>query len=182
VLHEYNALELLAVLRVVEAFGVPLQSQEILLLSDNTTCVSYLKKQGGTRSTVMSDLTWEILHLLRQLQVRLVVRHIPTSRNVPADTLSRTKPLLSEWSLNLSVFRALQALLPGMTVDLFATRLNNRLGWFVSPCPYQRAWAEDALSIPWKFQGVLYAFPPPRIISLLLKKIPEEEVPLILMV
>jgi hypothetical protein len=75
----------------------------------------------------MPDLTWEILHLLRQLQVRLVVRHIPTSRNMLADELSRTKPLLTEWSLNISVFRALQALLPGMTVDLFATKLNNPL-------------------------------------------------------
>jgi hypothetical protein len=177
-----NVLELMAVLRAVEAFRDPLRSQEVLLLSDNTTCVAYLRKQGGTRSTVMSGLTWDILHLLRQLQVRMVVRHIPSSKNVLADALSRTKPLLTEWSLNRSVFRALQALLPGMTVDLFATRLNNRLDRFVSPCPDQRAWAVDALSVPWDFQGVPYAFPPPRILPLVLRKIREEEVPLVLMV
>ena len=177
-----NVLELLAVLRAIEAFRDLLRSQVLLLLSDNTTCVAYLRKQGGTRSTVMSDLTWEILHLLQQLQVRMVVRHIPSSRNVLADALSRTKPLPTEWSLNRVVFSALQALLPDMTVDLFATRLNHRLDLFVSPCPDQRALAVDALSIPWDFQGIPYAFPPPRILPLVLRKIREERVPLLLMV
>jgi hypothetical protein len=148
---------IVAVLRAVEAFRDPLRSQKVLLLSDNTTCVAYLRKQGGTRFTATSDLTWEIIYLLQQLQMRLVVHHIPTSRNVLADAISRTKPFLTEWSLNCPVFRTLQAHLPDMTVDQFATWFKNRLDLFVSLCPDQRVLEVDGLSIPWELQGVPYA-------------------------
>ena len=44
------------------------------------------------------------------------------------------------------------------SVYLFATRYNNKLPWFVSPDPDQKAWAIDALSVFW--EGLdLYVFP-----------------------
>jgi hypothetical protein len=181
-LRHINVLELLAVQRAIEVFRNTLRSHCVLLLSDNTACVAYLRRQGGTKSTDMCALTWDILHRLLRLQVKLLVRHIPSSRNVLADALSRRKPLLTEWSLNPSVFRCLLRLVPRLSVDLFATRLNHQLSQFVSPCPDQRALAVDALSIPWDFQGVPYAFPPPKILPLVLRKIREEEIPLVLVV
>jgi hypothetical protein len=181
-LKHINVLELVAVQRAVEAFRGQIRSHCLLLLTDNTTCVAYLRKQGGTKSADMCALTWDILHRLHQLQVKLLVRHIPSSRNVIADALSRRKPLPTEWSLDPSVFQSLLGLVPRLSVDLFATRLNHQLDQFVSPCPDQRALAVDALSIPWDFQGVPYAFPPPRILPLVLRKIREEEIPLVLVV
>ena len=55
-------------------------------------------------------------------------------------------------------------------IDLFATRLNNRLPLFVSPIPDSKALAIDAMSMNW--DGIhAYAFPPFHIIPAILTKI-----------
>ena len=55
-------------------------------------------------------------------------------------------------------------------IDLFATRLNNRLPLFVSPIPDIKALAIDAMSMNW--DGIhAYAFPPFHIIPAILTKI-----------
>jgi hypothetical protein len=101
-----NVLELRAVLNALDGLQNHLHSKRILLLTDNTSCVAYLKKMGGMRSPALCDLTWEIYRLTQGLQVDLFVRHIPSRLNVLPDALSRRKPLLTEWTLNNSVFQA----------------------------------------------------------------------------
>jgi hypothetical protein len=122
-----NLLEMKGVLYSLMELQVHLPGQALLLFSDNVTCISYLKKQGGTSSPSLCDLTKEILLFLDSLGVSLQVRHIPSSRNVLADALSRIKPLTTEWSLDRSVFLQLQSLISQLSVDRFATRLNNQL-------------------------------------------------------
>jgi hypothetical protein len=67
-----------------------------------------------------------------------------------------------------------------MTMDLFAKRHNNRLDLFASPCLDQEALAVEPCQFLWSFRAS--CTPPPRILSLALRKIREEQVPLILMV
>ena len=54
-------------------------------------------------------------------------------------------------------------------IDLFATRMNNRLPIFISPFHDPRAWAVDAMSLSWEGM-IAYAFPPiPLLMKVLLK-------------
>jgi hypothetical protein len=177
-----NVLEMRAVLLAFKALRDLVRKQSVLLLTDNTVCVCYLRKQGGLRSPVLCDLTWEIYLFLHSLEVDLQVRHIPSKLNVMADALSRRRPLLTEWTLNMRVFSRVQSIVPALSVDLFATRLNRQLPLFVSPFPDQEALAADALSFPWDFQGLLYAFPPAALLPAVLRKIREEQIPLILLI
>ena len=181
-LEHINVLELRAILKAFQVFADQLCNQVVLLLTDNATCVCYLRKQGGTKSLLLSDLTLEIYQFLDQKMINLVVRHIPSRRNVLADSLSRPGPLLTEWSLDEGVFSRLLDLVPLLSIDLFATCMNFRLPAYVSPFPDLSAVAVDALSIPWDFQGIPYAFPPWKMLQSVLTKIREDRVPLVLVV
>ena len=55
-------------------------------------------------------------------------------------------------------------------IDLFATRLNNRLPVFVSPVPDPLAESVDALTLDWTGLDA-YAFPPPVLLNAVLRKI-----------
>ena len=55
-------------------------------------------------------------------------------------------------------------------VDLFATRYNKRLPVFVSPVPDSQALEIDALAIQWEGMSA-YAFPPTKIINLVIRKL-----------
>ena len=70
----------------------------------------------------------------------MAVMHIPGRLNVVAYSLSRIhKPVITEWTLNMSVFRTLCLVWDRPHVDLFATSLNHRLPTFVSPIPDENA-------------------------------------------
>ena len=55
--------------------------------------------------------------------------------------------------------------------DMFATAENKMTPVYVSPYPYDRAWAVDALSISWDGLRLVYAFPPAPIVPKTLQKI-----------
>ena len=55
-------------------------------------------------------------------------------------------------------------------VDAFATRDNAKLPLFISPIPDPHAYAIDGLSFPWDNLSI-YAYPPTRILSQVLRKI-----------
>ena len=88
-----------------------------------------------------------------------------------ADRLSRIlKPIQTEWSLYQSVASLIFLMIGHPNIDLFATRLNNRLPLYVSPIPDNRALAIDALSMNWDhIHG--YAFPPFHILPAVLNEI-----------
>ena len=155
-----NVLEMLAVKLAITFFQNELPNQTLLLLCDNATAVAYLRKEGGTRSLTMCHLAIDILQMLDNMCVTLVVRHIPSKRNVLVDTLSRTKPLSTEWQLNKAVFAQILELAPVLEIDLFATRINTQLDQFVSPIPDPLAQGVDALTAPWPVAGVLYVLLP----------------------
>uniref|UniRef100_A0AAV2K2P3 ribonuclease H n=1 Tax=Knipowitschia caucasica TaxID=637954 RepID=A0AAV2K2P3_KNICA len=134
-----NLLEMEAVHRVLLHFAPQLQGRHVMVRSDNTTVVSFLNRQGGTRSPALHrmatvTLLWAALHLLS-----LRARHVPGARNVGADRMSRGGPLQDEWGL---------APRPPLGVDALA-------------------------HYPWP-GGLLYAFPPVRLLPVLLRRIEQE--------
>ena len=105
--------------------------------------------------------------------------HIPGKENVDADFESRNRPSSAEWSLKREVFDILQQKLGDCQVDLFASRLNNKLDRFISRFPDPKACAIDAFFYDWTHER-LYIFPLFRLLGRVLKKMLREQVEAIL--
>ena len=129
------------------------------LMSNNTTIVAYVNKQGGTISSSLYLLTRQVLMWAENHSVTLVARYIPGSRNVVADQLSRRGQVIgTEWSLHPQVAREMFRLWGAPVVDLFASALNHKLPVYCSIHPDPKAWQEDAFMVPWSNLDA-YAFP-----------------------
>lgn len=114
------------------------------------------------------------------MNVRVLCTHIAGVLNVKADQLSRRRQITStEWSLHPVVVQALWERWGVPFVDLFATRENTKRPMFVSPYPDEKAWAVDALSIPWTGMWA-YAFPPTPLIPKVLQQVRTSNVELIM--
>ena len=135
-----NVLELKAVSLALQMFNGQCQNQTVLVVTDNSTVVAYINKQGGTHSVEMYALLWKIMTWCHYYQITLKARHIPGCLNVVADLLSRSKEVV------LSSCRS------------FATHLNHKVPLYVSSVPDQIAWDIDALNINWSGLTA-YAYP-----------------------
>ena len=153
-----NARELLAVREGLRHFLPSLQGMAVSVFCDNSTAVSYLHKEGGTRSPFLNTLAQEILRWTESHSIRLLPQFIPGSLNVLADSLSRPHQLPhTEWSLHPEVFRSLSRLWP-VQIDLFATSANRQCCVFFSPFRDPLAAGTDAFLQCW--DGLqAYAFP-----------------------
>ena len=158
--YEIHILELLAIWYAL--IIIPERDLVIRVLCDNTTAVSAVKK-GTPTDHHLSSLTELIWRRAVKMQWTLSISYIKGS--YLADQLSRDHTVPTEWSLPRKSFEKILKLNPKLQVDLFATRLNNQLRTFVSPCPDRRAVAVDALSIPWNKWDHLYLYPPTSLIS-----------------
>ena len=170
-----NLLEMKAVINTLLHFKDQLKNQTLLVMSDNTTVVSYIKRQGGTHSLELFQLTRELFNLAQRYGVSLRVTFIPGRLNVIADLLSRKDQVLkAEWTLSNKVFQQIRSTFPYLEVDLFATCLNHQLPLYVSPVPDDQAWDTDALSINWEGLSA-YAYPPTILIPQVLRKVEESD-------
>ena len=123
------------------------------------------------RSGPLCALLWRLLTWCTKRQITLRARHIPGRLNVIADKLSRLGQVIqTEWSLLPEVFQAICQKWFCPQVDLFATRFNHKLSQFVSPIPDHKAWAVDALTLPWETLET-YAFPPTALLGKVVEKL-----------
>lgn len=164
-----NLLELRALFRALKHFREELTDTTVLCQVDNSTVVSYLRKEGGTRSPQLCVLVWEMLHWCDAHQIRIKVRHLPGRMNLVSDSLSRgVTP--TEWSIHPQVTRAMFKVWGSPMIDLFATSQNFKLPLYYSPQPDPASLGVDSLSQSWA--GMYgYAFPPCPILPLVLKKV-----------
>ena len=165
-----NARELLAVQLGLFQFRSALQGCTVAVFCDNTTAVAYLRKEGGTRSPLLSTLAQETLRWTESLSIRLAPQFLPGSNNVLADALSRPHQLPhTEWSLNMTVFLSLRRLWP-VQMDLFATSANHHCSIYFSPFRDPMSAGTDAFLQSW--DGLqAYAFPPVAVIPRVLAKL-----------
>ena len=165
-----NARELLAVWEGLHHFLPSLTGMAVSIFCDNSTAVSYLRKEGGTRSPFLNTLAQEILRWAESHSIRLLPQFIPGSLNVLVDSLSHPHQLPhTEWSLHPEVFRSLSRLWP-VQIDLFATSANRQCSVFFSPFRDPLAAGTDAfLQCLDGLQA--YAFPPWSILPKVLAKL-----------
>ena len=137
-----------------------LQGHQVMIATDNSTVVSYINKQGGTRSPTLLCLTVALFLWLEARNIIVRARHIPGCLNVIADHLSRpNQPIPTEWSLHPEIVERIFRVWGTPEIDTFATLLNSHLPRFMSPIPESRALAVDALSQDWQGRS-MYMFPP----------------------
>ena len=84
-----NCLEILAVkLALFSLLPLRKDTQHVRIMSDNSTAISYINRQGGTHSLICNDIAVEIWGFCRELGVHISAAHIPGIHNVLADTAS----------------------------------------------------------------------------------------------
>ena len=145
-------------------FSKFLRGKVVKILSDNTSALACIRRQGSLSSVPLSSLTEEILLFCERLGISLVACLIKGVLNVSADKGSRDKPVSTEWSIDLTTFAWICELVPSLQVDLFTTRDNARLRVFVSPCPDRLAVGVDAFSLDWNVWDSIYLFPPLQVL------------------
>ena len=170
-----NLLELKAVKLGLQSFLDHCRGKTVLVMSDNSTVVSHLKHQGGTKSWNMCQRTLDLLKWSLENNITLQSRYIPGQRNVLADQLSRKGQVLpAEWSLHPEVCRQVWKVWGAPHVDLFATKHNHKLPVYCSPIPDPAAWSTDAMTTPWD-NLCAYAFPPPALVPKVLAKLAQSK-------
>ena len=168
-----NVLEMQAVIYAVRDFLPHLRYRVVRLMCNNAVTVAYIKNEGGTRSHTLMQMTIRLLKWCDSKAITLVPVHLPGVRNIQADSLSRVgQTLTTEWTMTMESLRPVFAKWGEPQIDMFATFANRRLVKFVSPYPDPRAEWTDAMSMPWdKERGLLYAFPPFKMVPQVLQKI-----------
>ena len=166
-----NCLELKAVIFALQHWAPVLQGHQVMIAKDNSTVVSYINKQGGTRSPTLLRLTVDLFLWLEAQNIIVRARHIPGCLNVLADHLSRpNQPMPTEWSLHPEIVERIFRVWGTPEINMFATPSNSHLPRFMSPIPKPRALAVDALSQDWQGRS-MYMFPPFPLLSKVIQKL-----------
>ena len=165
-----NFLELQAILFALFAFREFITNCYVWAHCDNTTAMSYINKFGGSQNSSMNYLCRKIWLWCIDNAVSITAIHIPGIHNTLADRLSRKFTENIEWSLDLTIFKRLCTLLGTPCIDLFASRLNNKLPLYYPWRPDPFCKGVNAFSQSWDHQYG-YAFPPFNQISKVLYKL-----------
>lgn len=130
--------------------------ESLLLLTDNTTTVAALNRQGTTACEQLLLLAREALISAARASLSIRAAYLPGSENGLADAASR-RAARHDYMISDLAFRQIQEVAPGrLHLDAFASATTTRLPKFWTR-------ADNALARHFPRQG-LYAFPPPRLI------------------
>ena len=174
-----NLLELRA---ARESLVLASAGDRVRLHLDNRTAVYYIRKMGGTRSSVLRKEACQLWKESIQRGIILLNPHwLATSDNVSADFLSRND--MDQWECELSneVFEMIMdhyQLFP--TLDAFASRKTKKLPRYMTWEYDPKAVGRNALIHKW--DQITYLFPPVPLVMRSLQKIQEEKLTVILVV
>ena len=167
-----NNKELLAVRNAINHFKDLIKNQHLSIHVDNRTAVACLKKRGTHKNKFRDRIVQEILNILISKNSTMEIHHIPGKQNILADLLSRSDHIIpSELQISKELFWKISiefGMIP--EIDLFATPYSNKCIHFTSSIPDKKAISLNAFTINWGSYSVLYAFPPPTLISKVLYK------------
>ena len=174
-----NLLELRA---ARESLALARAGDKVRLFLDNRCAMFYILKQGGTRSSPLSNEACLLWRESIQRKITLLTPHwIATDDNISADFLSRHD--LNQWECQLSrsVFEMIMEhfqLSP--TLDAFASRKTTQLSRYMTWDHDPKAVARNALIHSW--DSITYLFPPVPLVMRSLQKIQQEKLTAIMVV
>jgi hypothetical protein len=158
----------------LKAYCGSLRHKHIRIMSDNTTAIAGINKQGSTHSSECQSIAKEIWLWALARGLWLSAAHIPGIENVEADHASRVFQDELEWSLCSREFNCIVNQFGKPEMDLFASHLNYRVMPFCSYHPDPLAHVIDAFTISWT-NMVGYAFPPFCLLGRVLQKIVQDK-------
>ena len=167
-----NFLEIKAAFLALKCLANNCYNRQILIRIDNITALSYINKMGGTRHSLLHNLTKTIWEWCIQRGNWIFAEYVASKDNA-ADEPSRITNLDTEWELANYAFEETCEKFGKPSIDLFASRTNHKCQKY---CSWERdpdAFAINALTIPWKNE-FWYAFPPFSLLPRILKKIKDE--------
>ena len=142
----------------------------VAVFCDNTTAVSYLRRQCRTLAPPLNAVAQRILRWAEQKNISMLPQFFLGRNNVVADALSRPNQVVgSEWMLHQEVFNWLHKCWP-VTIDLFTSSLSHRCSVYFAPVSDLMAAGKDAMLQSWDSVQT-YAFPPFAMISQVLVKV-----------
>ena len=156
-----NLKELATVWKALE-LEEDLREGSITVLSDSTTVVHCINKQGTIRSEHLLRMSEFILREAHARQLTLQAHHLAGVDNSWADALSRGSSNSIEWSLTPACFASICEWAGTPSVDLFASTTNHQLPDFLTLTERTQAGGPDALRTPWDKWEFVYLFPPPN--------------------
>ena len=164
-------INLLEIRAAREALALAEPGDLVRLHIDSRTAASYIRRQGGTKSSLLSAEACQLWREAVSKNLTILTPHwLSTSDNVMADFLSRHE--MSQWECMLShstlniVFQTFQL---SPTLDVFASKETHRLPRYMSWYPDPGAVARDAMMHRW--DDVSYLFPPVPMLLKTLQKI-----------
>ncbi|KAJ8018825.1 hypothetical protein HOLleu_42972 [Holothuria leucospilota] len=167
-----NVLDLQAIYLALNCFTKNISNQHILIKSDNVSALSYINRQGGTKSKDLLKVVDTIWEFCQVRQLTLTGEHVPGILNGEADCLSRHWEDASDWMLNKQIFNQIAQTLGPFQIDLFASRTNAQ-------CPVYCSWKPDpgsqwvnGFTLTWTNLAA-YVFPPFILIARCLRKVRE---------
>ena len=168
--YHINEKEMLAVFFGIKSFLRDKYNVCVKLNIDNTSVVSILKHMGTSHNDTLNAIAKDIWEWAKSRRLWFLPVYIASADN-PADEPSRNIYMDAEWQLNPQLFQQLtNSLQFHPEIDLFASRINSQLPFYLSYYPDPEAQATDAFSLSW-FHIRFYCFPPFSCISRCLQKI-----------
>ena len=134
----------------------------IQILSDNSTTVHCINKQGTSRSRKLQETSEALLELAHQRNLSLQAAYLRGVDNSWADALSRDSTLSIDWSLTPDCFADICKWAGTPEIDLFASHANHLLPRFISLTHKTQAGGPDAFRTNWNRWNFIYLFPPPN--------------------
>ena len=129
-------------------------------MMDSITAVSYVREQGGSKSTACNKIARKIWLWAYSRQIWISSEHLVGALNVTVDFESRNFQKETEWMLDRFIFQKINSKLGFKPdIDLFANRVNFQLPRFVSWKPQPGCFAVNAFSLNWQNLKP-YCFPP----------------------
>ena len=121
-------------------------------------------------SPVLNEVSHQILRWAELEAISILPQFIPGRDNVVTDALSHPSQVIwAEWTLHQEAFDWLHKRWP-VTIDLFASSLNQRCGVYFAPVSEPMAADTDAMLQSWDFLQA-YAFLPFAMIPQVLVKL-----------
>ena len=123
-----NTKEILAIWYGYMSFNHLLKNTHMLLLSNNTTAVSYVWSMGGMSSELCTRIVRDFWNTAVRNNTWFSITHIPGNLNTKSDIASRFLNTRMEWEISPSLFNRIKChhnMAP--SIDLFASWLNKKL-------------------------------------------------------
>ena len=177
-----NVKELLAIEFGLKALCSNDAHEHIMIFTDNTTAVAYVRKMGGCRSIRCHRVASRIWDWALTRHTWLSIAHLAGIDNTEADTCSRVFNDRTEWQLDPTIFAdILKFFNVSPYLDLFASRLNHQLPHYISWNPDPHACGTDAFAMSWH-NSLNYAFPPFSLIGRMVQKVVQDRAQVLVVV